>query len=54
MPMSSKIIRVEPLTAARFSAFGTVLETGGQTSRLVNQGAREGWRVSGLVRINRR
>jgi ureidoglycolate lyase len=38
MPLSSKIIRVEPLTAARFSAFGTLLETGSQAGRLVNQG----------------
>ena len=42
MPDSSrpapKIIRAEPLTAKRFSPFGTVLEAGDQAGRLVNQG----------------
>lgn len=36
--LSPQIIRAEPLTAARFFAFGTVLEAGHQTGRLVNQG----------------
>jgi ureidoglycolate lyase len=35
---STQIIRAEPLTAARFSAFGTVLEVGNQVGKLVNQG----------------
>ncbi|MEH2512850.1 ureidoglycolate lyase [Nitrobacteraceae bacterium AZCC 1564] len=36
--LSPQIIRAELLTAARFSAFGTVLEAGNQAGRLVNQG----------------
>jgi ureidoglycolate lyase len=35
---SSQFIRAEPLTAARFAAFGTVLEVGDKTGKLVNQG----------------
>jgi ureidoglycolate hydrolase len=33
-----QILCAEPLTAAGFSAFGTVLEAGDRTGRLVNQG----------------
>jgi ureidoglycolate lyase len=36
--LSPRIIRAEPLTAARFSAFGAVVEAGNQAGRLVNQG----------------
>ncbi|WP_424629888.1 ureidoglycolate lyase [Bradyrhizobium sp. SYSU BS000235] len=36
--VTSRIIRAEPLTAAGFAAFGTVLEAGDQAGRLVNQG----------------
>lgn len=33
-----RVIRAEPLTAERFSAYGMVLEAGDQAGRLVNQG----------------
>ena len=35
---TSRIIHAETLTAARFVPFGIVLEAGGETGRLVNQG----------------
>ena len=39
MPVSSsQIIGAQPLTAERFASFGTVLEAGNRTGRLVNQG----------------
>lgn len=47
---ASRIIQAEPLTAAGFAPFGTVLEAGDKAGRLVNQG--RGQRIEGVRNLS--